>query len=276
MATSELPASSSNADALLVAESNSIRFERSDIGNICIQILMATFMLGVICSLEFLPIALLAWGLLNSSFFQHGIPASFQYLFFMGSVSLLAYPLAYCTWPCVRTTFLWLKSLCSALFSPRIVLNLDSAGVTIGCSGLTIGWEEIDSIKRVHHAGKLDELKIKPLDWRCGDRWKECWRPPCCGILTLDTNESTFESPARLRRTISVSASGVDVLDNDAFDLKQLDESLRELYGVFHGGELRVIDTGVQAPISSTPPAAAAAPAAIALPAPPPRELQAC
>ena len=59
------------------------------------------------------------------------------------------------------------------------------------------------------------------------------------------------------------------MLDNDAFDLKQLDETLRELYGVFHGGELRVIDTGVQAPISSTLPAAPAAPAAIAIPHPP-------
>ena len=262
---SEFPASSSNADALLVAESNSIRFERPSIGVICIQILMATFMLGVICSLVVLPPALLAWGLLNSSFVQHN-PDPFQLIIAIGPY-LLAIPLAYCTWPCAQPTFLWLKSLCSALFSPRIVLTLDSAGVTIGCSGLLIGWEEIDGIKRVHHAGKLGELIIKPLDWRCGDRWKECWRPSWCGILTLDTNESTYESPMRLRSAITVLNSGVYVLDNDAFDLKQLDESLRELYGVFHGGELRVIDTGVLAPTSSTLPAAAADPPAIAIPA---------
>ena len=87
MATSELPASSSNADALLVAESYSIRFERPSIGVICIQILMATFMLGVICSLVVLPLALLAWGL---SFFQHGIPDSFPLIGY-----LLAIPLAF-------------------------------------------------------------------------------------------------------------------------------------------------------------------------------------
>jgi hypothetical protein len=58
MATSELPASSSNADALLVSDSNSIRFERPFIG-LCIQILMATFWLGLICSFILSPLVIL-------------------------------------------------------------------------------------------------------------------------------------------------------------------------------------------------------------------------
>jgi hypothetical protein len=159
----------------------------------------------------------------------------------------LAHSLAYCSWDSVRPTFLWLKSLCSALFSPRIVLTLDSAGVTIGCSGLTIGWEEIDSMERVLHNRRehipfsrrrvieLNHLLIKPLDERCAARWKESWR------LT-----SRRSIPLWLL-AIKVLNSGIVFLPEVTFpSVKLLDESLRELYCVFHGGELRVNDTEVR------------------------------
>jgi hypothetical protein len=181
--------------------------------------------------------------------------------------------------------FLFISQL-AVLFGPRVVLTLDSAGVAIDGNVLTIGWEEIGSIERVYQSRRanigdtgwrgycsrkrityLDKLTIVPLDERCAARWKESWhlrsRPLGCLLRWVASG---------------VSASGV-VLTRFNFptSIEQLDESLRELYGVFHGGELRVNDTWLvreegcvepfEHPTSSTLPAAAADPPAIAIPA---------
>jgi hypothetical protein len=142
--------------------------------------------------------------------------------------------------------FLFISQLV-VLFGPRVVLSLDSAGITIGGSGLTIGWEEIDSMERVLHNRRehipfsrrrvieLNHLLIKPLDERCAARWKESWR------LT-----SRRSIPLWLL-AIKVLNSGIVFLPEVTFpSVKLLDESLRELYCVFHGGELRVNDTEVR------------------------------
>ena len=174
--------------------------------------------------------------------------------------------------------FLFISQL-AVLFGPRVVLTLDSAGVAIDV--LTIGWEEIGSIERVYQSRRaligdpgwrpcsrkrityLDKLTIVPLDERCAARWKESWH----------LRSRPLGQPIE-----GVSASGV-VLTRFHFptSIEQLDESLRELYGVFHGGELRVKDTWLvrkegcvepfELPTSSTLPAAAADPPAIAIPA---------
>lgn len=248
-----------NAEAL-VTESDRKSFERPSTWHICKRLLLWT------------------WGMA----FSGGLSSVFVFLIieqsadtsiwidFLFVIFLLMFMLYF---------FLFISQL-AVLFGPRVVLTLDSAGVAIDV--LTIGWEEIGSIERVYQSRRakigdpgwrgycsrkrityLDQLTIVPLDERCAARWKESWH-----LRSRPLGQPIY----------GVSASGV-VLTRFNFptSIEQLDESLRELYGVFHGGELRVNDTWLvrkegcvepfELPTSSTLPAAAADPPAIAIPA---------
>ena len=258
--TTDIQASSTIGNALLVTESDRKSFERPGTWHICKRLLLWTWGMAFCGGMDSLFVFLRIFQSANT------------FMIFIFVIFLLMFVLYF---------FLFISQL-AVLFGPRVVLTLDSAGVAIDGNVLTIGWEEIGSIERVYQSRRakigdpgwrgycsrkrityLDQLTIVPLDERCAARWKESWH----------LRSRPLGQPIE-----GVSASGV-VLTRFHFptSIEQLDESLRELYGVFHGGELRVNDTWLvrkegcvepfEHPTSSTLPAAAADPPAIAIPA---------
>jgi len=228
-------ATSTTANALLASESDRKSFERPSFSQLCELLLWA---LPVILFVS-LVIFITGWGFIEGTdLCKDRVCMGVALSRVLDAVGLVFF----CPVLCLLIRILaW--SVVVHFKLPRFVLTLDGSGVTICGSGLTISWEEFNSIERVisnrkscvpfsqERVFELAAINIKPFDERCAARWKQSWRPLSsyipCSLL-----------PTRVDKT------GVVILRIDAFNKgKQLDRSLCEFYSVF-AGQLRVNDTG--------------------------------